>query len=1153
MSGSKPNVNIRLGTEGAEKVRRDLEAIGAEGERAGKRVQAAGTTASPALQSLAGASDTTARAFGGLSRGALGVSAGFAAMGAAAVASVTAIAKSGDQMTATMARLTSATGGIGAAQAAYEGLFRLSQQTGVAVVESAGAFTRFSVAAKEVGATNDQVLRLVAGLQKAAIVSGATGQEAGSAMMQLAQALASGTLQGDELRSVLENMPQLAQALAREFGVGVGELRKMGAEGKLTADTVLPRLLKAAENISGEFDKMPVTMERASSILGAAMTDFGARLDRVTGASRLFAEYMLKGAAAIGAAGAVIAPTPAEAADQRVARAQAGVAALASRRAPDYDERIARYRRPGMTEAEARRRAMTVEGTAGLLGFDPAEMERANRELASALQEQTEIRAAAADEQNKSSEEAAAKAAQQFHEQNKKRLEELEKSLKTEQSIRDKYRKQREEIATLEARGANPQRVAQLRAASIKAEADELESLRKKVEGVAAAHKSVAKEAKDADEHVQAFYKEQEKAAKEAAKAAEKAADDLKRYQTRSYDELVNIGERAFDRLGDALVDAFTQGNGAAVNFGNVARAIAASVVTDFAKLALINPLLNSVFTGSGGARPTLDAALGGGSGFGDLLGLSSLIPKDGIMSALGISTSGIGASIFGTPGAASFAGGPLAGVIANPGTPGLLGMGGTSFLGGSLGGLTGALGGIGGGFAAGTMLNQLLGRSENQQTNGMIGSGLGAAAGFLIGGPLGGLLGGLAGGGLGGLFGPGESVRGYGYRLEAADDGLLRMGQSFYNPEGEQAFTQATAGIDAFNAWASANGIRVGGASSVGGNRNGADLSNATAGTFADGLAQLYFHAVDEELEAALSSRGNQFASVEAMQQFVQGFGAAQQIIEALTAEPIPAFTAQLQAVNDNFNAAAAQAREYGLATDSLTAAQNRAVAELESQRAETMRATEAALQARLLAAGGDAAGAAMIRQAEAARTELNSFTDALDALALTAEERGSALSLLARTQAAEAAAITGQANAGVGLLRNLAYGSGSALAPEQQYFAALSDLNAARRSLDAGGSLADYVAVAQSALPAAQQYLGISTRRAALDAEVAQVIASRGGDPSNLAQIVSAQVDGTNALASVFASYGDRQVEIGNATLGEIRRLSSAIEALIARRTAA
>lgn len=148
-----------------------------------------------------------------------------------------------------MSRLTNALGNIERAGEVYEALYRDALQTGVAVRESVDAFNRFSIAASEIGATSDQVLRLVTGLQRLAISSGANTQEIESSTQQLAQALASGVLQGDELRSILEGMPRLAQGLASELGVSFGELRKLGSEGKLTADVVFPALLRAVARV----------------------------------------------------------------------------------------------------------------------------------------------------------------------------------------------------------------------------------------------------------------------------------------------------------------------------------------------------------------------------------------------------------------------------------------------------------------------------------------------------------------------------------------------------------------------------------------------------------------------------------------------------------------------------------------------------------------------------------------------------------------------------------------------------------------------------------------------------------------------------------------------------------------------------------------
>lgn len=1172
MSGSKPTVSIRIGTEGADKAKRDFESLGASGEAAAKRVQGATAAATPELQKLAGAADVANRAFVGMggslgrvgdvagrvSGVAGGITTGFLALGAAAATSAVAIAKAGDTYTATMAKLASAGGGLSQAQQIYEGLFRLSQQTGVAVADSAGAFSRFAVAAKEIGATNDQVLRLVAGIQKAGIVAGASAEEAKAGAQQLAQALASGVLQGDELRSVLENMPQLAQALAREFGTSIAGLRKMGEEGKLTADQVLPRLLKAAEDIGREFDKQPATMSRARDILFAATDDFGARLDKIAKLSGTFASFMLQGAAALRAMGDAVDPSPESRRAAAAARLQAlegGIPAAPMDAAADAFRESQRY-----ATAE-QRRAM-----AGIPGRDPfdttrqryaspaprdasqdraREIAEARQELWDAIQaEQSMLREAREDRRI---EEAAAaeqrvKVARDTYD---RILKETAKGAKTEFSIREEYKKKNAELDKIQvASEEDIKRVAEARAALAKAEQEELDKLADK-------HKAVGEAARDADEHVKAFLKDQEKQADAAAKAQEKAAEAIRRYHEASFDAVANIAERAFDRVGDAIVQAFVSGEGAAVNFGNIARGIMGSVIADVAKLGVINPILNSLFVSSAGPRPTIAAAFGGGGGIGDVLGLGSLLGGgQGIGGALGLTGSG---GLLSTPLWAT--GGGFSGVAGGAVMPGAA----------TLGGL---LGGAGAGFGAGMLLNNLLG---GKQTGGMIGSGVGGLAGAAIGSIIpgvgtliGGLIGGALGGAGGGLIGPGASVKGYGYALGAGADGLLTMSSARYNDTGAAAFQEAAQGIAALNEWMAARGIIVGGTTSVGGNKDGADYSNAAAGSFTEGLAQLAYGSSNTALNTAMMARGSRFGSTAELQTFVEGFYSIQDIIKGLTEKPLPAFDAQLKAVNDNFDAAAAKAREYSLAEDELNRARGEAIAKLEEARAETLRQSDVALQVRMMTATGDAQGAALAQQAEAARLEIASLGDALDALGLSAADRAARLVQLEEVQAAERAAIIARfgttantaldsaLNGGNALLRDLTYGGSSALAPSQKYFAAISDLSAAKQALNAGGDLSAYTAVAQAVLPVARDFLGTSARYGQLAAEIGQTIASKGGD-ANLAGILSANVDATAGISATLAALGTQQISVATSTLGEIRRLANVIEAWITRQKAA
>ncbi|MBS7790318.1 tape measure protein [Roseococcus sp. SDR] len=276
MADATRRVSVRLSLDDAAKVKQGLREVGETGQRSMEQIRDGADRASRALDLL----DTVTRA------------APFVALAAGIRATVIA----GDQLTQSMGRLTTAVGSVERASEVYATLYRDALQTGVAVRDSVDAFQRFSIAAREIGATNEQVVRLVTGLQRVAISSGASTQEIQGSTQQLAQALASGVLQGDELRSILEGLPTLAQALAQELGVSIGELRKMGSEGKLTADVVFPALLRAVERVNTEFERAPLSVGRAYGQLTAAADQFLARLDQAIGLSSTLARA-LSGAA----------------------------------------------------------------------------------------------------------------------------------------------------------------------------------------------------------------------------------------------------------------------------------------------------------------------------------------------------------------------------------------------------------------------------------------------------------------------------------------------------------------------------------------------------------------------------------------------------------------------------------------------------------------------------------------------------------------------------------------------------------------------------------------------------------------------------------------------------------------------------------------
>lgn len=223
------------------------------------------------------------RAFQSVGQNALKSITGIAA-GVIAVSTVTRaltdMVRVADQAAQSSARIGSAIGDMRSGREVFDTIARSAQRTGTSANDAVDAFLRFSIATRQIGGTREQTLQLVDTMQKLAVVSGTSGQAGGAAMAQLGQALASGRLQGDELRSILENMPTLAEGLARQLNVSVGALRQMGTEGKLTSETVFAAILRMAPEINRQFAEMPVSVERATTSLSQAWDNLVTQLDR---------------------------------------------------------------------------------------------------------------------------------------------------------------------------------------------------------------------------------------------------------------------------------------------------------------------------------------------------------------------------------------------------------------------------------------------------------------------------------------------------------------------------------------------------------------------------------------------------------------------------------------------------------------------------------------------------------------------------------------------------------------------------------------------------------------------------------------------------------------------------------------------------------
>lgn len=159
--------------------------------------------------------------------------------------------------------------------AVFAQLQTIANKAGVSIQDTASSFARFASAGKDMGVTNDQVLKLISNLQTMARVSGASSQEASAAIYQLSQSFASGRLQGDEFRSVSEQLPVVLDTLAKKLNVSRGELRQMATDGKLNSDVLL-MLAGDFSDLDAQAAKLPRTVEQASAAL---MNNLGVAAD----------------------------------------------------------------------------------------------------------------------------------------------------------------------------------------------------------------------------------------------------------------------------------------------------------------------------------------------------------------------------------------------------------------------------------------------------------------------------------------------------------------------------------------------------------------------------------------------------------------------------------------------------------------------------------------------------------------------------------------------------------------------------------------------------------------------------------------------------------------------------------------------------------
>lgn len=171
-------------------------------------------------------------------------------------------------------------------------LLGVANDTRTALEGTVILYQRLGLATRELGVEGGDLLGIVRSINQALILSGASAKEANNGLIQLSQGIASNRLGGDELRSTLEQLPAVADVIARELGVTRGELRELGAEGKITGEIIIEAFRNAKDELEAQFGRTIPTLSQSFTVLRNNLIVFLGELNQGTGVLGAFGSIL---------------------------------------------------------------------------------------------------------------------------------------------------------------------------------------------------------------------------------------------------------------------------------------------------------------------------------------------------------------------------------------------------------------------------------------------------------------------------------------------------------------------------------------------------------------------------------------------------------------------------------------------------------------------------------------------------------------------------------------------------------------------------------------------------------------------------------------------------------------------------------------------
>lgn len=200
----------------------------------------------------------------------------------ATIQTVSAALNLSDQLTSTTARLNLMNDGLQSTQDLQNMIYLSAERARGSYQATADVVSKLGLMAGDAFSSSEEIIAFMEQVNKQFTIAGTEAAGIEAAMLQLTQAMGSGVLRGEEYNSILEQAPNIIQAIADYMEVPKGQLKDMASEGAITADIVKAAMFAAADDTNAKFESMPKTFSQIwTSFQNTALMAFQPVLERM--------------------------------------------------------------------------------------------------------------------------------------------------------------------------------------------------------------------------------------------------------------------------------------------------------------------------------------------------------------------------------------------------------------------------------------------------------------------------------------------------------------------------------------------------------------------------------------------------------------------------------------------------------------------------------------------------------------------------------------------------------------------------------------------------------------------------------------------------------------------------------------------------------